>query len=291
MERTGFKTTYKPTSLASDKHYDVDKILDYGKYDDGSSGFLVKWVGHHPKEATWVLEEDLATCYQLVKDFRRENNLCPTELKPVAGCSLSQDTEVSYNVNNRNTREQVKAALDHFTRHEKHQTDLPMAAILFEEARPGPPLDDTIVQPLLSDPLVTGCPTCHIIGWKKPLPNGTNKAEVQIFRDRNLMSWNCLDSFKVDHCGSAAVLGCMELALLYKHEQLVPQDITFQPFLKTRIIAYLHPEESNPYPGRIGIQDRKLVWTCDYCQQFSTKKRKKSLLLHQRNRPFQTIKA
>lgn len=286
-ERTQFKTTYKSTSPASDEHYDVEKILDHGKYDDGSSGFLVKWVGHHSREATWVLEEDLGTCYQLVVDFRRKHNLSPTKLRPVAGCSLSQDPEVKYNINNWNTCDQVEKAFVHFTKHEKYQTDLPMAAVLFEDFQE--PNQDHLLVILLDSHF-------YSILWLQDerlaiLLDGRNLCQTEtvkrkfksVFKDRKLRTFNCLDSFRVDHCGSAAVLGCMELARLYKYGQLEPQEITFQPFLKTRIIAHLHPEKSNPYPGRIKIQDRKLVWTCEICQQFSTKKGKKSLQLHQRN--------
>lgn len=279
--RTGIETSYKKGSVFYKPCYVVDKILDDGISEMGDQMFLVKWEGHPPSKATWELEKNLARCYDIVADYRRAKKRSPTKLARKGGADIRTTLGVKFNLNNWVTAKEIEQAFSHFTRHDKYQSNLPLTSRTFEELVR--PTEDCLVIVLMDSHFYT------IIFSKqyKLIADGRNLCFQEEYRRKLERKFGCkleprstLDTFKIDHCGAAAVLAGIEFARLEKHNQLDTKELEFQQFLKDRVVGYLHPGKSEAFPGVKSITAIKQTWKCN-CG-YSTKKGKQALNLHQR---------
>jgi hypothetical protein len=51
--------------------WEVEKIVDHKRSKNGRYRFLVRWLGYGPEDDSWLSENDLEDCQEILEEYRR----------------------------------------------------------------------------------------------------------------------------------------------------------------------------------------------------------------------------
>lgn len=283
--RTGEKTKYK--TIDGDKtvkRFVVEKIVGHAiNTRTRKVKYLVKWEGYPDTENTYEPELNLTACYEHIANYRKttsELDNYPLSFKPTGGADQSIAPEL-YNENNWPELEQMKTKTLQLLAHERYQTDLELIACLATEKL-------TITK----DSLIIWLHGSHYyaILWLKSqdkviISDAVNatlsedrKQEIEKILGHEILPFKVNNRVKVDYCGAATVSAIVELSRMYKTGNFCNGNINFTKTIYERATT-LHPEVSQPAPGRNDIRNIRRTFNCSQCD-FKTTKGRAGLLRH-----------
>lgn len=261
--------------------YAVEKIIRHGR-EGGRLKMEVKWVGY--SETTWLWEDDLKFCYDLVKPYCDRRKI-KTTLKPIGGASPVQPIS-NLNLNNWVTLEDLVKKLSYWRTHPSYTSNLELITI---EAASKPYIKprDGLYLVLFRGHFYVAIHDARLnLTYMSDSSNSVfedpeNKAfHISHYWKAPIKPLRFARSTRVDFCGSSAVCIALELVRLYNLGKL-DCGLVEVPSARLKLLSSsLHKEQSAPTTGWVSISDRPGHF-CESCGYRA--KNRRALLMHERS--------
>lgn len=245
--------------------------------------FLIEWEGYPDEnDFTWEIEDQMVQCYDIISNYRRENKLPRTKLRPTGGAS----GEGKFNTDNWVGLDKMEKTIQQYLSYSKYASNLKLMVVHLNDFKI--PKQDSILVVLHLNHYYT---VLYINKSKRAfITDGNNNIfDPEIEGDfkgkigSEITKIRMDRQFKIDHCTSAALLGALELVKYYKKGDLAIKDLVIPESWKERITSQLHKKYSNPEQARKDIRQVSRFLTCKFCGNFKTTKGKVALANHERS--------
>lgn len=270
--------------------YVAQEIIGHRKDSTGRQMFLVHWQGYdRDEDHTWLYEDDLRKCDELVPDYCSKHPGVTTRIKRLGGASVLSGRPT--NVDNWISLDLVKSqVLQHLNMGSYKSSGLEIVEVVSVQDQPSLTEDTTPSTLFL---VLHGSHFYSILYDSKSRSawgsDGANllSEESEVHTQLSELLGCPLTPlrielrFGVDHCGSLAVGVALELVRMFKRDELGTGRLHPPSKLVSKIIQRLHPEPSVPMSGRVAINQRA-KFTCRHCDKYSMFERKK-VVMHERS--------
>lgn len=255
--------------------------------------FLIEWVGYpNERDWTWEFEDELERCYDLARNYRKLKKLGPTKLRPIGGADTSVKNERLHNSKNWLELGEVKNELKRYLNHSKYRSNLKIEVLHSSEVT-GVPTRGTIMIILhmnhyYSILWLPGEKSAVIADGSNLSSDNEERKELEVILKRKLRNIEVDKKIRVDHCGAAAIMCCMELTRMYKSKRSMNGDrkISFPKFYWKRLTSTLYSDKSLASSGRVKLLGNERVLRCNSCN-WSTTKGRSALLSHEKQKKCQ----
>lgn len=284
--------------VKDNKHYRVAKILQCGYADDDEKVrmFKVKWWGYNQaKHHTWEMEDELILAADKVISFCKQQGLRATHLKPLGGAS-GIDKEHSVNSKNWIALDQVMNKLKAFNKVPSYNI-CGQALGYHTVLDTFPSLRSSKISK--SGQIVVIMDGCHYYallvlpklslayiadGQDMCLEGDKTLARLRRFMGvKTMIPLKFRRRLRVDHCGSACIGLCLDLARKHHNgelndpSKLLDKSIDVPMGYLANIRKELHPHRSEPSQAFVPVGQRlkELTMTCEHCNNYSSHVRRK----------------
>lgn len=255
-------------------YFEVERIIKY-KRRQGKRAFFVSWKNYGEEENSWVDEEDMDGCLDLMQDFLLTNNLEFSKITGLMGSSATKDV----NKLNWCSMEQI---LEWYYKFKNEYFD---SVKLDAKEWDGFGNEDCLFFLRLNNhAYVILYYATERIGY---IADGTNNYlnniddSIDIRKALKIKLIGCTyeQQNRIDYCASSAVLIALELTKAYgkneKNEHLISPKQR-----RERIIRTLHKFESQPLDNSTALDKRQFVY-CPKCGKKYYAKQRRNLHMHQ----------
>lgn len=254
-------------------YWEIEKIIGHGIRKDGNRFFTIVWKQGGEE---WTIPESWCDgCLDTLQDYCLENNLDPSKIVGKVGAGGKQMAP-RYNRDNWVTIEEVKKFIEMFKGLAHYQNDIP---VIEHRTSRGLENQDSIY-------LVRHADHCYVALLIKTqgfayIADGANfifnslrrRAELARILGVELVPCHWEGTYRVDHCGSAAVLIALEFMHAHKHK-CYNIYMEAKAWVRDMLVPLMHKYDSaaiKPTQGNKAF--KRTTVTCRYCpKRFRTDK-------------------
>lgn len=259
-------------------HYEVDEIINHkGK---NSLQYKIRWKGYGASEDSWLREEDLADCYEVLKNYKSKEGLgSPSIPRPRVGASSSE--RANFNQDNWVSMKEILEAVTSFS-----QKEYPKKIGIKEFQGLGE--EDSIYLIQIGNHCLVGLffhksndlyladggnlfirfPRIQKLTLER-LGVKPNIHQIQFNLQRG-----------IDFCGSSAACIALEFRRLYGRGERIPNNLSIEKSTQERISKRLHKAPTESINSWKKIQDNMPTHTCEKCQKVFKERNRQRFSAH-----------
>lgn len=244
-----------------DDDYKVKAIVNYGKYDDGTLAYRIRWEGYGAKDDSWLREEALAMSYDLLEAYKSEHNLGPPIIEPILGAIRP----TKWNPSLWNTPGRIITAVRGYLRKEFRNL-LPINVI-----KRGDELgnQDSLYLIRYSNHAIVGFYSAS--DNTLTVADGENcyldcpeaKAWLESWIDIPIKAIRFQNQNRADHCASSAAIICIKFASHYGHRTRISNPFTVPKNLHEKIRRAMHKGDSEKITKWKPVRRNASTVTCE----------------------------